>query len=432
MADRGLSGEATRHDQVRRRLRDAYESRKGVDDPDLVAALDRQITVWGDTLAALERELVATDPAVAVRYPGVLPTATIRQTLLGPDRALLAYFWGDSSVVGWWITADTVRSATLGRVGDLASTIDFLTAAIERRDDSVAWRAAAARAYRQLVSPLGPLSAAAQIVVIADGPLHRVPLEVFLPDSSGIPWGADRHFSYGPSASVLATLARAPQPRWSRTLLTVGNPARRKRDSAVVLAGIDLRAASLGSLPHAEGEARAIHLLLGAARGDLLVGRKATRDRWLGRDPGRYRYLHFALHAVASDRQPDAGALLFADKELELAQVRQLRLQSELASLSACETGVGRWVRGEGVVGMQHAFLAAGARNVVVTLWQVADQSTADFMQQFYAGIKAGQPAAVALARVKGEWIRAGGERAHPWRWAPFVLVGSPVAGSTN
>jgi len=426
MADRGLRGATSPRDQLRGRLRAAYDSRSSVGQADLVARFDREIDALGDSLASLEAELRTRDPTAAARFPDVLSPDTIRAALLGPNRAILAYYWGDSSVVGWWITADSARAATLGSVKALGSTVEFLRGAIERRDDPDLWRAAAARAYRELVAPLFP-TPAAEIFVIADGPLNRVPVESFVPDSGERPWGADgRRFSYGPSASVLATLARAPKPRWSRDLLAVGNPTLGPADTTIVLAADNLRAAVLGPLPHAEDEARAIHRLFDGDGADLLIGSRATLDRWRDRDPGRYRYLHFALHAVASDRHPDAGALLFAGRSLDLATVRRLRLEAELATLSACETGVGRWVRGEGVIGMQHAFLAAGARNVVVTLWRVADRSTADFMRQFYTELKAGRSAAEALARVRTEWIRSGDERAHPWRWAPFVLVGPP------
>jgi CHAT domain-containing protein len=391
-----------------------------------MARLDREIDTLGDSLATLEAKLRASDPTAAARLPGVLPPDSIRRALLGPGQAILGYFWGDRDVFAWWITADTAKAARLGPVEALQPTVDFLKGAIERRDDPHTWRGAAARAWRELVAPLAPTDAA-EVLVIADGPIHRIPVESFIPADGALPWGAGRRFSYGPSASVQTTLARAPKPSWSRSLLAVGNPALLPGDRA----DDELRAAGLGPLPHAEDEARAIHRLFEEEGGaDLLVGSRATLDRWRARDPARYRYLHFALHAVASDRRPDAGALLFGGGRLDLAAVRRLRLEAELATLSACETGVGRWVRGEGVIGLQHAFLSAGARSVVVTLWQVADRSTADFMGAFYGEVRAGRSPAEALARTKAEWIRSAGERAHPWRWAPFVLIGAPAGRS--
>ena len=74
---------------------------------------------------------------------------------------------------------------------------------------------------------------------------------------------------------------------------------------------------------------------------------------------------------------------------------------------------------------MQYAFLAAGARSALVTLWRVPDQAAADFVQAFYLELKGGYPAATALARVRARWIAAADQRAHPSRWAAFVLVGA-------
>ncbi|MDQ3208099.1 MAG: CHAT domain-containing protein, partial [Gemmatimonadota bacterium] len=85
---------------------------------------------------------------------------------------------------------------------------------------------------------------------------------------------------------------------------------------------------------------------------------------------------------------------------------------------------LGRRVRGEGVIGLSHAFLAAGGRATLVTLWRIADRSASEFMQDFYKELHAGLPLAEALLVVRRRWVAAGGTQAHPSHWAPFVLVG--------
>ena len=177
-------------------------------------------------------------------------------------------------------------------------------------------------------------------------------------------------------------------------------------------------------MPYAEDEARAIRDIFRPEGADLLVGGNATVRRWRDKDPGRYRYLHFALHAVANDRLIEGGALVFADGHLTLPDVRRLRLGAELVTLSACETAVGRWVRGEGVVGMQYAFLSAGARATLVTLWRVPDRAAAEFSEAFYALVKQGNSPSEALRTIRARWSGGEGERSHPSRWAGFVLVG--------
>jgi CHAT domain-containing protein len=112
------------------------------------------------------------------------------------------------------------------------------------------------------------------------------------------------------------------------------------------------------------------------------------------------------------------------ESTLDLAAIRRLRLRADLVTLSACETALGRRVRGEGVIGLSHAFLGAGARATLVTLWRIADRSAADFMQAFYNELHAGMPPAQALLVVRRRWVLAGGAQGHPSHWAPFVLVG--------
>jgi CHAT domain-containing protein len=177
-------------------------------------------------------------------------------------------------------------------------------------------------------------------------------------------------------------------------------------------------------LPFAEPEARAIRDLFRDRGADLLVGKPATPARWLKLDPSRYRYLHFAAHARVSDRRPEDTHLVLSGGNLGLAAIRRLRLRADLVTLSACETALGRRVRGEGIIGLPHAFLAAGARGVLVTLWRIGDESAADYMRQFYRELHEGRSPAEALRVVRHKWMVGHGPSAHPSRWAPFVLVG--------
>lgn len=100
--------------------------------------------------------------------------------------------------------------------------------------------------------------------------------------------------------------------------------------------------------------------------------------------------------------------------------------------LSACSTGLGREVRGEGLVGLTQSFLAAGARGVVVSLWPVDDRSTADLMASLYAGLSDGLGAADALRRAQLEIVAGGGNRAHPYYWAPFIVVAGTGPGDST
>jgi CHAT domain-containing protein len=440
MADRDASqGGGSRHAELSNRLRERAQERDAVGEAPERQALDREIADLADSLTAIEAGARARDPIAAARYPIPAGLADLRAGLLGPGRTLLVWFWGDSAVYGWRVTANTMRAARLGSADSLAALVSFLRQTIETPTRDSLWIGAARRAYAELVAPLGD-DGAGQLLVIPDGPLSHVPLEVLVPSGASQPWGADRRFTYGPSASVLLALARAPRPGgWERAVLAVGNPAVGAAASAPAASGAG-RSEPLASgdegavrgpedplapLPYAEEEARAIRDLFRDAGADLLVGPEATLARWQASRPARYRYLHFAAHAVVSDRQPERTGLVLADGDLDLAAIHRLALNSELVTLSACETALGRRVRGEGVIGLPHAFLAGGARGVVVTLWRVADRSTADFMREFYEELHAAQTPADGLLAVRRRWIMAGGPRTHPYYWAPFVVVGA-------
>jgi CHAT domain-containing protein len=171
------------------------------------------------------------------------------------------------------------------------------------------------------------------------------------------------------------------------------------------------------------------------------AGRKA--DVWLdlqaneadleARDLRQYRVLHFATHGLLNAERPQFTGIVLslvgnregADGFLRTDEVFNLRLGSPLVMLSACETGLGREKRGEGVMGLTRAFMYAGAPAVGVSLWSVADKSTADLMTDFYRnllGASALTPSA-ALSAARLDMI-AGKRFSAPFYWAPFVLVG--------
>jgi CHAT domain-containing protein len=175
-----------------------------------------------------------------------------------------------------------------------------------------------------------------------------------------------------------------------------------------------------------------VYTLFREQRSDLLVGRGASLERWRAREPARFRYLHFAAHAIVDDRRPDRTRVALAGGDLTLSDIREANLTAELVTLSACETALGRQVRGEGVIGLPHAFLSAGARAVVVTLWRVRDRTAAEFMGEFYRAVAAGSGPAEALRAVRQRWSAENTGRSKPAAWAAFVFVGTPGRGEPS
>lgn len=107
---------------------------------------------------------------------------------------------------------------------------------------------------------------------------------------------------------------------------------------------------------------------------------------------------------------------------LRMSDILNLKLNADLVTLSACETGLGKPLRAEGIIGLPRAFMFAGASAVVVSLWKVADESTAEFMREFYTQVAAGKDKALALAGAKQQLRKAG--YTNPFFWAPFIVWG--------
>ena len=187
-------------------------------------------------------------------------------------------------------------------------------------------------------------------------------------------------------------------------------------------------------LPYSAREASAVGALFAPARRDLLLRQDASEDRFRQAVAAHtYTYLLFSVHGIASERYPQFSSLVLGrppaslhDGLLQVHEIYNLRLPSEVVVLSACETALGKDVQGEGLVGLTRAFLYAGARSVVASLWRVADQSTSELMTAFFQERhqrRAGN--AVALQKAKLEMLKKPGY-SHPFYWAPFILTGNP------
>ncbi len=145
----------------------------------------------------------------------------------------------------------------------------------------------------------------------------------------------------------------------------------------------------------------------------------------------QYRVVHIATHGLLDAERPQFSGLVLSlvgnangdDGFLRTDEIFNLRLGSPLVMLSACETGLGKQVKGEGVIGLTRAFMYAGAPTVGVSLWSVADRSTATLMTDFYKRLLAGVPPSTAMRAAQQQMI-AGKRYSAPFYWAPFVLNG--------
>jgi CHAT domain-containing protein len=165
---------------------------------------------------------------------------------------------------------------------------------------------------------------------------------------------------------------------------------------------------------------------------DLWLDLDASEANVKARDITKYRLVHVATHGLLDAERPQFTGVVLSlvgnregDGFLRTDEIFNLRLGARLVMLSACETGLGREKRGEGVIGLTRAFLYAGSPSVGVSLWSVADRSTADLMSDFYRRLLAKQaPTPPAALRAAQQQMIAGKKYSAPFYWAPFVLVG--------
>lgn len=207
-------------------------------------------------------------------------------------------------------------------------------------------------------------------------------------------------------------------------------------------------------LPETKAEVEAISGFFPKGNSTILAGSAASKERVMSLDLSRYRYLHFATHGILGDVLPGISepALVVSGKKgdldsgfLKMNEIEKLGLRSDLTVLSACDTGNGKNVTGEGIMGLSRAFLVAGSRSVLVTLWPIDSNATVEFMIRFYSYLTSGKSKAEALKLTQMSFVNNnrtgnGYERgfrivaknkppnnssySHPYFWAPFVLVG--------
>jgi CHAT domain-containing protein len=169
----------------------------------------------------------------------------------------------------------------------------------------------------------------------------------------------------------------------------------------------------------------------GGAKADSWIDLGASEERIDSADVANYRIVHIATHGLLDVERPQfTGVVLSlvgnktADGFLRTDEIFNLKMRPALVMLSACETGLGKEKRGEGVIGLTRAFMYAGAPTVGVSLWSVADKSTADLMADFYKRLFAGGSHSVAAMRDAQLSMISGKKYSAPFYWAPFVLVG--------
>jgi CHAT domain-containing protein len=333
---------------------------------------------------------------------------------------------------------------------------------------------AANNLYKVVLEPAAAMIGEKRLMIVADGALNYVPFEVLLKTADAGDFASlnylikTNEIIYAPSASVVGAIKQQRAKTDNRAILVIADPvfnsndARAKKGTAAPVTTSDAEARGLGiqsavadvagSTPTPAANASMEGLPLARLNGTRVEADQISKlakasggqaDVWLDldaneenlgtRDISKYRIIHVATHGLLNAERPQFTGVVLSlvgnktrDGFVRTDEVFNLRLGSPLVMLSACETGLGKEKRGEGVMGLTRAFMYAGAPTVGVSLWSVADKSTADLMTDFYQRLLSTSAATTSSGALRGAQLAmiSGKKYSAPFYWAPFVLVG--------
>lgn len=364
------------------------------------------------------------------------------QADLAPNEAVLAFQMGlwealDGSFTGgaWLVavTRDEVRAYRLPGRSEIGPQIEVFLGLFARRDGSETSPAAAL--YDTLLrDALDSLPESVErLVIVPDGPLHRLPFATLRKDPEAPPLSARYELFVTPSTTVWSRLKTHQGDAEDTLDLALaladpttpgGTPAAESVPATARFWSAGLR---LASLPHARREGRAALHSLGDP-GRLLLGPDAT-ERAVKEGAGHgLRLLHFGTHAILDEKRPQLSAVVLAagaedeDGLLRPPEAAELDLDGAVVVLAACQSSTGTVLQGEGALSLARAFIEGGAGAVVGTLWPVEDEEAAELLESFYRHLGQGDTVARALASAQREAVEAGAPAA---AWAAWTVLGN-------
>lgn len=371
----------------------------------------------GRALEASEQARARTLLEGLARGGAPVPPMKLReiQGLLDPDTLLLEYALGEARSFLWVVGPGSLTAHVLPAravIEERARRVHDLLSRSRLRGVQGQAALAAADLSDLVLGPVAGRLGVRRLVIVADGALQYVPFAALTLPGKRVPLLVEHEVVHLPSASILALERREQAGR---------RPA---PHSVAVVADPEAEAKGFPRLPHSREEAEAILSLVPPGEGLRALGFDASRETVLSGRLSGYRILHFATHGVADADHPERSGIVLRDGLLRAGEIPGLRLPAELVVLSACRTALGREVRGEGLTGLTHGFLRAGAKRLVVSLWSVDDEATAELMSRFYrAMLRAGRPASPALREAQLSLLREPRWQA-PCYWAGFTFQG--------
>jgi CHAT domain-containing protein len=414
--------------------------------------------------ADLDQSLMTNSRYKELRRP-TLASLKEAQQLVEENEGILEYVLGERQAWCLVIKKPGAELVKLDESFDFTKAVtDFREAILNRTEQR---EKLGAQLYEKLIAAVeGKISGVGKLIIVPDGALAFLPFDALRKDENS-PYLAERlELSFAPSVSVLRLVGGRKYGSRPGKWLALGGAryseggveAQRGRRSltAVKALGEKTRGfyAAEGArayyaaqgyqwddLPGTRDEVLAIEQLVYQGKGTRVVlseqaSEKLVKQLSASGELAQQQVVHFACHGLFDAEYPAYSAVVLSevsgalkgtsveDGYLTVEEVALLKLKADMVELSACETGLGKVVQGDGVIGLTRAFLVAGANRVGATLWVVDDLATKEFMLRVYGLVERdGMSYAMAAAKVKREFIKSK-EYDDPYYWSPFVLYG--------
>ena len=429
------------------------QGQRGIKETQELANIEPQIESLLSQLDEVQKQLRVNSPSyAALTQPGAftLTLPEIQDKVLDDNTLLLEYSLGEERSYLWAVTKTGINSYELPKRADIeAAAQEFYNQLKSEVGNPEVGR----KLSQMLLAPVASQLGQKRLLVVSDGALQSIPFAA-LPIAdvdSYTPLLTNHEIVSLPSASTIAVQRnqlkdRSPAPK---TLVAIADPVFSADDprfqtspqqlsDTTTLPTVLERSAfdmsvTLDRLPFSRQEAEAILALVPESQRSSALDFAASRATATNPDLSQYRIIHLATHGLLNNIHPELSGVVLSlvaqngteqDGFLRLNDIYNLNLPAELVVLSACETGLGKDVRGEGLVSVTRGFMYAGAKRVVVSLWSVKDSATAELMTKFYQQMldKGVNPVAALRAAQLEMWKTQVWES--PYYWAAFVVQG--------
>lgn len=359
----------------------------------------------------LTERLVGQNAAI----PNSIDISQLKQLAKDTNTSILSFWIAPKRSFAWLIDKSGVHRYDIPPEDQIESLVTAYRETVEHalRDPIAVADPNGSKLWNALLAQIAPkIPKNSRVVIIPDGPLHRLNFET-LPVPSPAPhyWIEDVELAIAPS---LAIAASRPEP------------ARQGNASLLLIGAPDYTDTDFRPLEKASAEIHDIEARFPKLEQAVYTGRQASPDVYRNSRPARFSLIHFAAHAEASHESPLESAVVLSrhgdSYKLYARDVIDQPIHADLVTISGCRSAGVRAYAGEGLIGFAWAFLQAGARSVVAGLWDVSDSSTEPLMNQFYAGIAAGEPPSTAMRNAKLALLKGGAGYSKPYYWAPFQV----------